>query len=87
MVEVMLTGWRPGLKKISLTQALESYASLSLSEAKRMTDQLLSGQLVSLTVLDEKTAERFIASAVALGADASIRSSPTVRHVGWKALP
>jgi 16S rRNA U1498 N3-methylase RsmE len=82
MIEVKLNGWRPGLNKVALTKILQSHASLTLGEAKRSTDDLLAGKSVIVSVPDEETAERLIASATAIGASAVIQGPSTVRHVG-----
>ena len=47
---VRLTGWRPGLRKISLTDALVEFGELPVTEAKHMVDRLLTGATVEIIV-------------------------------------
>jgi hypothetical protein len=49
--EVVLRGWRPGLRKISLADALVEYAGLPLPEAKHLVDRLLAGEAVRVTIV------------------------------------
>ena len=49
---VVMTGWAPGLNKVALTKALQAHCGLGLAEAKRMTDELLDGHSVSISVAD-----------------------------------
>jgi len=67
---------------MALTKALQSNASLSLGEAKRVTDDLLAGKSVIVSVPGEETVEQLIASAKAIGAGAVIQTPSTVRHIG-----
>ena len=47
---LQITGWREGLKKISLTHVLDQELHLGLADAKHITDAVLAGQTVTLTV-------------------------------------
>jgi hypothetical protein len=49
--EVVLRGWHPGLRKISLADALVEYAGLPLPEAKHLVDRLLAGDAVRVTII------------------------------------
>lgn len=74
MPQLRLIGWRPGLNKVGLTRVLQSELGLSLSQAKRATDQVLQGEAVSLPVSDRQTADRAAQRVTALGADALVEA-------------
>jgi hypothetical protein len=65
---VRITGWHPGLKKIQMTKLLQAYYPLSLGEAKSMTDRVLSGEMVTLTLHDSATARECAHELQVLGA-------------------
>jgi hypothetical protein len=73
MSQILLTGWRPGFQKVSLTKLLQTSAGLTLGAAKSVTDEVLNGKsvVVSLTKGD---ANEFVDAADKLGAVASILS-------------
>jgi ribosomal protein L7/L12 len=50
MPEVIVTGWRTGLQKISMTHVLQERLPLSLAEAKKCVDDVLDGKAVSFAV-------------------------------------
>ncbi|HLH24310.1 MAG TPA: ribosomal protein L7/L12 [Chloroflexota bacterium] len=70
MPQVVLTGWTPGLKKVSSTKLLRQKAGLGLKDAKDCTDRLLAGETVRVAVSSLATAEDLAREATALGADA-----------------
>ena len=59
MTTIRLTGWRKGLRTVSLVQAVNKYATDSLASAKHAVDQLLEGHQVTLTIPDEARREEF----------------------------
>jgi hypothetical protein len=63
-----ITGWRTGLKKIQMTKLLKGYAPLSLAEAKSVTDRVLSGEAVTLTLRDSATARELAHELELIGA-------------------
>jgi hypothetical protein len=69
MHKLRLTGWRYGLRKVSMTQALQRHARLSLSEAKQVTDRVLDGELVDIECPTESDRLLLGEALVALGAD------------------
>lgn len=69
-VEVRITGWRPGLLKVSMTQAIRDHTTLGLGAAKAITDAVLRGELASVPVRDWATAVRLAEHLQGLGADA-----------------
>jgi hypothetical protein len=55
------------MRKVSLTKLIRASAGKGLAEAKRTTDEVLAGELVTLTVETVKAAEQFCAEASNLG--------------------
>src|SRR5438309_543267 len=72
---VRITGWRPGLQKISLTHLLAEAGNLRLPEAKRLVDRLLASESVEVTVPRPRAGD-LVAELVELGAEASLRPPP-----------
>ena len=50
MAIIRMTGWRVGLRKVSMTQALQQYAGLSLTNAKHITDRVLDGFTIDISM-------------------------------------
>lgn len=48
--KLRITGWRPALLKVSHTLFLREHFGLSLSEARKVTDQVLDGEPVELSL-------------------------------------
>lgn len=44
MNTIVITGWRPGMEKVSLTMFLRTVLDLSLSDSARITLAVLDGQ-------------------------------------------
>lgn len=72
MTTIRLTGWSPGMKKISLTKLIQSQAELSVSAAKHAVDQVLEGHAVSLQLPDHIDAQAMAAEMTELGAKCEI---------------
>ena len=72
MVNVILTGWNPGLRKIDLTKLLQERADLSLGAAKACVDRLLGGEHVTVPVSTLAAAEQLVHDASSLGAIAEV---------------
>ena len=68
MPRVIITGWKPGLEKISLTKLLQAEAGLSLKAAKESVDRCLAGERVSIPMPSGEAAERLAQQASDLGA-------------------
>jgi ribosomal protein L7/L12 len=68
MASVVLSGWRPGLRKIRLNALLRHSAGLTLSEAKHAVDSLLDGRSVRVEIVDPDEAAEFIRQATDAGA-------------------
>ena len=45
---IRIDGWRPGTKKVSLTDIILRSTDLGLAEAKSATDRILDGETVTL---------------------------------------
>jgi hypothetical protein len=69
--EVRIAGWRPGLQKVSMMQAIREQAALGLGAAKAITDAVLRGEPASVPVRDWATAVRLAEHLQTLGAEAS----------------
>ncbi len=76
MSEVVITGWRPGLLKVSMTTTIREHTELGLAESKRMTDRVLDGEAVVLSALSADVAEVLVAKFMRLGAIAEVRDGP-----------
>lgn len=68
MTTVRLTGWQPGIRKISLTKLLQAKANLSLSAAKGMVDRVLEGHTALIELPSHVDVDAFISEIRALGA-------------------
>jgi hypothetical protein len=73
-VSVRIVGWRPGLRKVSHTQALQEYGHLSLSQAKAATDAVLEGSQFAVSVSSLQAALALVARLEELGAIARVES-------------
>ena len=57
MAFVRVTGWRPGLQKISMTKVYRRELGITLKPAKEMTDALLAGEVQEFEVIPVSRAE------------------------------
>jgi ribosomal protein L7/L12 len=71
MTTVRITGWRAGFQKIAHTKALQRMAGLSLKDAKDITDAILDGHTMSVTVSSDDVARDLVKRLQELGADAT----------------
>ena len=76
MTILRLTGWRPGLRKVSLTKLLQEKANMSVSDAKHAVDVVLEGGEVRVEVPSGTDATALLASIRALGAECESVSGP-----------
>jgi hypothetical protein len=72
---LVIDGWRVGFNKVAFTKLLQQELNLSLSVAKGMTDQVLEGKSVAISVANEDK-ERVASLAQGLGA--IVRAAPAV---------
>jgi len=72
---VKISGWRIGLNKVGMTNSVRLNTGLSLSEAKAVTDAVLSGETVSVQV-PTANAVSFVEQLTTLGAIAHMDESP-----------
>ena len=56
-MKVIVTGWKPGLQKVSMTRLILDQSRLGLAESKACTDRLLDGGTVEITMLTRDAAE------------------------------
>jgi ribosomal protein L7/L12 len=66
-MELVITGWRPGVKTISLMDALRKYGGMGLKQAKQEVDGLLAGKHIHLSGLDGEVIVKARAELEALG--------------------
>jgi ribosomal protein L7/L12 len=66
-MELVIAGWRPGLKTISLMDALRRYKGVGLKQAKQEVDGLLAGQSIRLPDLNAEAIAKAQAELEALG--------------------
>lgn len=69
---VRVSGWEPGMRKISLTKLVQEGSGQSLAQAKAMVDQLLEGQPFEVGFDNEGAARSFADHATKLGAKITI---------------
>ncbi len=72
MTKVLITGWQVGLQKISMTKIIQRYTALGLSDAKSVTDRVLDGKTIVLTVVRDEEAVELVENLKAVGADARV---------------
>lgn len=73
---VRIRGWRPGLKKVSLTLTVRRLAQLRLAGAKSVTDRVLDGEIVDVEVGDAGGARELARELQALGVVAEVVDNP-----------
>ncbi len=54
MSDLVITGWKDGLKKISLVKVLQKNSSMGLTQAKQAVDDLMDGKEIRLTGLSDE---------------------------------
>ena len=64
--KVILTGWKPGFKKVALTKLIRDMTDLDLAAAKAHVDRLLAGETVEIE-LESEFSLAFITRAEAIG--------------------
>jgi hypothetical protein len=65
-MKLVLTGWKPGLKKISLDMLLVKRLNVSIVVAKKHVDDLLAGEVIELEI-DSASASDFVEELEQLG--------------------
>jgi ribosomal protein L7/L12 len=68
MPRLNITGWRVGLKKISMTHALQEHLGLGLKDAKGAVDKVANGEAVSFVLEEPDKAEALAKALEAVGA-------------------
>jgi len=68
MTTLEITGWKKGMDTVSLIKAVQRYSTRSLSKAKTLVEDVLSGDSIVLEFADEETRELFRREASKLGA-------------------
>ena len=67
MERVLLTGWKPGLRKVALTKLIQSRTSVSLKAAMGYTERVLDGDCVAIELPTVADARAFALEARNLG--------------------
>ncbi len=67
MKRVVLTGWKPGLKKVSLADLLKKAPGYNLKLAHEAVNRLMEGGSVEITLEDDQVGT-FIEAVESLGA-------------------
>jgi ribosomal protein L7/L12 len=75
MPDVIITGWREGLRKISVSRLLREHCGLGLRDSKTCVDRVLGGKSVRVTVADRETSETLIGRLAEAGAVAEAVSA------------
>ncbi|MEO6524197.1 MAG: hypothetical protein ABIN91_21100 [Mucilaginibacter sp.] len=72
MPKVIITGWRYGLQKISLTKLQADSLNMGLKESKKNVTDILDGKQVEFDIPDIKVAKKFMLEAEWLGANCTL---------------
>jgi ribosomal protein L7/L12 len=75
MKVVTITGWRPGLEKVRLTNVIKIHTDVSLADAKQCTDNILAGLRVEFKPMESEGAEALWQEVDRLGAIAFVRDA------------
>jgi ribosomal protein L7/L12 len=68
MMDLVITGWKPGLKTISLMEVLRKSCGMGLKQSKEAVDGLLDGREIRLAGLGQEVAATVRNDVEALGA-------------------
>ncbi len=68
MTKIILTGWREGLKKVSLARLQTELLGMSMKASKENVDSLLNDEQVTIETNDEDLAKEFLKKADIIGA-------------------
>ena len=67
-MELVITGWKPGLKTISLMDVLRKSCGMGLKQSKEAVDGLLDGREIHVPGLSEEAADTVRKQVEAIGA-------------------
>lgn len=81
MTQLTLSAPKPGLRKVALTKSLKAELGMSLGDAKRVTDRVVDGESVTVSVTDRPKAERMARAAREVGAVATLEELVTPRSL------
>ena len=73
MSAIRISGWQPGMRKISVTKFLQEEVGLGVREAKAMVDVVLEGREVEIDLAPGDDADAVTASIRELGAICEVR--------------
>lgn len=72
-IKVIFTGWKEGIRKISLTHALHEHAGLSLTQSKLNVDAIINNITVDVWCPTREEAKNLLFKACELGAEGMIQ--------------
>ena len=72
MTKIILTGWRDGFEKVSLTKLQMELLNISLKESKKNVDSLLNGEEIILEIGDDSISKDFLEKANEIGVNCKI---------------
>lgn len=67
-MNVIITGWQEGFRKISMTKLIRAYAGYGLARGKQDVNAILAGELVVIPGFAREQAASFVSAAQMLGA-------------------
>ena len=70
---VEITGWERGMQKVSCTEVLRDNLGVGLGDAKRLTDKILAGSKVQVSVESESAVRSLVRGLSSIGVSASAR--------------
>lgn len=68
MIQIRFTGWKPGLRKVTLDKLLREKVPMPLADAKRVVDRMLEGEEVVVEVDSSTNASDLVVQARDAGA-------------------
>jgi hypothetical protein len=78
MPRVVLTGWKPGFRKVEFTKLVQSKTGMPLKDALGQTGRVLNGEVIAFELPTPDEARSFADEARALGATVSFEATRQV---------
>lgn len=74
MPKLKIVGYQTGFQKITLTKLLQEALELDLAESRKMTDAIMSGNVIALDIDDAEFVEGLAEELEAVGAKVEIEA-------------
>jgi ribosomal protein L7/L12 len=74
MPKLKIVGYQTGFQKIALTKLLQESLELDEQESKKMTDAIMSGNVIALDIDDAEFVENLAEELEAVGAKVEVES-------------